>query len=902
MGTVFMKNFLLLLALSSLTFAGATGQTADKKSTTKKPTTANTSTSTKKSTASAKKSPTPTVKKPVAKATPKPVPAKTDDKGDLEKAFAIEKPDEKIAALTRFLADYPKSELRARAIESLTAARIVSAEAKFEAGERDSAVALYRTAIKEAPVPYPERLYNEVIAKAPTSLFFRGEAATAIAIAKEIETNASNSVPQLLTLAGFYLMTENGDEAKRIAEGALKLDERSAGAHIVIGMANRLNFDPAAAAASFAKALELDAESIAARRSLADMKRALGRADEALALYDELLAKDTEDFGARNGRILALFAVGKRSDAESELAKAIEANPSNVPLLAGAAYWYAANGDSTKAIDNAGKAIAVDPRYIWSHIALARALLSEGRFTDAEQVLLKAKKYGNFPTLEYELASAKLAGGFYREAAEELAKSFTVKDGLITTKLGRRIERSDTTFVNVLSSERTASILEPKSADSSQNAEQLKALLELRTLLAESAPDAARVAGTVDVFTKGTDKMRYHRQIYAANELLERKVAVAKAIELSRAAVSGVDDGLNMEQPAAPIMASELYASRTAATFADKYVLVPDVPKATLSAIARGRIEEIAGWSLLQQGEYANAVVRYRRAVSILPEKSVWWRTSYWRLGEALEAAGNSKEAVDSYVKSYMSADPDPAKYSVIEVAYKKLNGNTDGLETLIGVNPKKPDEVKTDSVAPKQETVITEAPAKKTETTTDAVAAEPTPSPQPVEIKPETPKVEATPETKKPLFEPVVIEIKKPEVGVTKSDPSKDPVADEGKKKEDEKPAAENSPGRPRFVEGKEVRSEELPPCTLSVSQETISLIGGGGSVGIIVTTDGDPRLVKAESSSSKDVEVVSDSEVTAATKQMLFVVRSLSTSTNSYQVTFTSPCGKKEIAVKIR
>lgn len=927
-----MKNFLIVFALVSLALTGAAQQTQTKKPTTAKKTTA---TSSKTPAKKDSKSAATAAKKPVAKATPKATPKKVvpkvapkDDKADLEKAMAVEKPDDKIASLTKFLADHPTSGLRPRALESMTATRIILAEAKFEAGERENAVALYRVAVKEAPLPYPERLFNEVISKSPASLYFRGEPVVAIEIAKDIEANSSASVTQLLSVASFYLVTENGDEAKRVAESALKLDERSAAAYLVIGMANRLNFDPSSSAAAFSKALELDPESLPARRSLADMKRALGKSDEALALYDELLAKDAEDFGARNGRILSLFAVGKKPDAEVELAKAIEANPSNVPLLAGAAYWYAANGDSTKAMDNASKAIGADPRYIWSHIALARGLLLEGRFADAEQVLLKAKKYGNFPTLEYEIASARVAGGFYRDAAEELARSFTVKDGVITTKLGRRIERSDKNFVELLSGERTASILEPKSADSIQNAETLKSLLELKSLLAEPAPDATRVADSADAFVKGADKMRYHRQIYAANELLEKKVAVGKAIELSKAAVSSVEDGLSITQPAAPIMASELYPSRTAAINVDKYVLVPDVPKQTLSAIARGRIEELTGWSLLQQGEHANAVVRYRRAVSILPDKSVWWRSSYWRLGEALEAIGNTKEAVDSYIKSYTAGDPDAAKYAQVEAGYKKLNGSTDGLEDIIGAKPKKPEEIKAEPVTTKQEASNSETSIKKPEEvkaeTAEAVKTEPSPTsspkpdeakidsapaksveattteaeakvtPTPVELKSEPIKSDPTPETKKPLFEPVVIEIKKQDGTKPELAEQKDPAA-----KDAEKVSLD---GRPRVVEGKEVRNEETAPCSLTVSQESVSLIGGGGSVGIIVTTEGDARLIKSESSNSKDVEVVVDSPVTETSKQALFIVRSLSSTTANYKVTFTSPCGKKEIAVKIR
>jgi len=896
-----MKNFLIVIALATLAFTGAAEQPQTKKPEAKKTTTAKRSpTPVKKPSATAKKAPAKTastVKKPAAKTTtPKPVakatPVKKDDKGDLDKALAIEKPEDKIAALTGFLADYPKSDLRPRVLESLSAARVALGEAKFDAGEREAAVNLYTLAIKEAPTPYPERLFNEVISKAAQAVFFRGESAAAVQIAAMIETNAAASSPQLLALATAFLMMENGDEARRLAEAALKLEEKSAAGYLVLGMAFRLNFDLEAAAAAFAKAVELEPGSAAARRSLAEMKRALGNSGEALVLFDELLAKDPEDFGARNGRILTLFAVGKRVDAETELAKAIEANPTNVPLIAGAAYWYAANGESTRAIDLAGKAIAADPRYIWSHIALSRALLAEGRFSEAEQILLNARKYGNFPTLNYEIASTKIAGGFYREAAEELAKTFTLKDGIITTKLGRRVERSDKGFMDLLGSERRASIFEAKSADNPQNSEMLKALIAFRIALQESEPDPVKIAELADAFVKGTDKMRYHRQVYAASELLEKKVAVAKAVELSKAAVASVEDGLSVPQPAAPIMASELYASRTAAISSDRYVLVPDVSKQTLSAIARGRIEELAGWSLLQQGEYANSVIRYRRAVSILPENSSWWRTCYWRLGEALDAGGNAKDAVEAYVKSYASSNPDAAKYAVIETAYKKTNGSAEGLEKLIGANPAKPEEKKTEEKAAASDEL-------KTEKTTDKVEEK-----LPAKVE-EKASEEKAPETKLPvneteqrklLFDPVIVEVKKS--AETTEQKTETPI---GKPAVVTETPTDTINGRPRIVEGKEINADAVKPCTISVSQENISLLGGGGSVGIIVRTDGDAKQVKAESSNPKDIEVVPDPDV-AANGQLLFVVRSLATGTGSYQVVVTSPCGKKEIAVKIR
>jgi hypothetical protein len=91
---------------------------------------------------------------------------------------------------------------------------------------------------------------------------------------------------------------------------------------------------------------------------------------------------------------------------------------------------------------------------------------------------------------------------------------------------------------------------------------------------------------------------------------------------------------------------------------------------------------------LYQQKNYPEAVVRLKRAVSVLPDKSAWWRASMWRLGAALEADGKDKEALDSYVQSYKSDRPNALRYGLIESLYVKVHGNREGLEVLIGANP----------------------------------------------------------------------------------------------------------------------------------------------------------------------------------------------------------------------
>ncbi|WP_316316747.1 hypothetical protein, partial [Clavibacter michiganensis] len=95
-----------------------------------------------------------------------------------------------------------------------------------------------------------------------------------------------------------------------------------------------------------------------------------------------------------------------------------------------------------------------------------------------------------------------------------------------------------------------------------------------------------------------------------------------------------------------------------------------------------------AGTALLQDNKPAEAVTRLKRAVSVLPEKSSFWRNSLWRLGTAQEAAGNYKDALDAYVKSYINGEADIIKYGVVAGVYQKVNGTTDGLEAKIGAKP----------------------------------------------------------------------------------------------------------------------------------------------------------------------------------------------------------------------
>ena len=252
----------------------------------------------------------------------------------------------------------------------------------------------------------------------------------------------------------------------------------------------------------------------------------------------------------------------KQAEAEKELEKALDKEADNLPLLSGAAYWYAAHENGVKAIDLAQAAIGIEPRYIWSHIALARGYMVQKRPLDAERVLLSARQYGNFPTLEYELASARMMAGFYREAVEELRKSFTLKDGVIETHLGGRIPKESKSFTELISYERRASIFAPGAADSPENAAALKALLDLTLKLEAAEPNEADVSAAADDFIGGDDNMKFHRQIYASNALLQKKVALPKVLDIMKSATGNTDRALDVANASSAVLADQLYESR----------------------------------------------------------------------------------------------------------------------------------------------------------------------------------------------------------------------------------------------------------------------------------------------------------------------------------------------------
>lgn len=736
------------------------------------------------------------------------------EKDDFEKARALANLDEKITALQKFAEDYPKSNDRVTALEIVVSTRAQLGDEKLRAGENEAGLKFFKDAVTDAPVPMSEKLFADVVLQFPTNLLALNQPAGAVEVAKMIEEKVSDNAKQLTAIAAFFVAIEKSAEAKRIAQKAIDLDPTLPVAYQTLGIANRLNFDFEESANAYAKALELDPNSVVSKRNLAEMKRAIGKADEAVTLYQELVEKDTADIQANNGLILSLFDADKREEAEAALNKYLEATPNNVVLLTGAAYWYAAHNNADKAIELSQKAIDIEPRYVWSRIAQARGLMLRNQPLQAEKVLLVARQYGDFPTLDYELATARFQAGLFEEAAKDLKRRFYVKDNYVQTYIAGRVAKEAESFTELLGLERQATIFTPKAADDAETSEKVKRLLDLSLKIENKETTEEDLTKAVDEFTKGDDKMKMHRQLYAANRLVEAKKDLPKALELTQNATKGVDASLEVNNPSVAVLADELLESRTIAISRGEIINPPDVPRQTLSRIVRGRIEELAGWTLYEQDKSQEAIVRFKRALSILPEKSSFWRSCLWRLGKAQFALGNLKEALDSYVKSYVDGPPDRFRRSTIEVVYRRINGNADGLDKLIGPNPFEEVAQATETPSPSPTAEASPTPVV-TETPSPSPTAEPSPETK-AEVSPtpeSSPKVEVT-----PTPQPTVESTPTPEVAPeTKATVSPTPQ---------ESPKVETTPTVEPTVEVKPTpspTSETKPTPTPEVKTETI-------------------------------------------------------------------------------
>ena len=661
----------------------------------------------------------------------------------------------RVAALKKFIDTHPESSVKPRALELLTSSHAALGDELLKKGNNTAGVEQLMLAISEAPLAPSDKLFAGVISQVPLNLYLRGERAAADNAARSIVAKFGADPNRLLTVAGFYIAIERGEEARQLALQALKIAPDLAEAHQTLGLALHISLRLEEAAAEYKRALELNPNSKAARRGLADLRRAFGKDEEALALYREQLTAEPADKGARAGLVISLLNLGRSDEAKTEMESALKADPTNLPLLSSAAYWFAAHNENDLALALGNQAVELEPRYTWSHVAVARALIAHRNPLAAEGIIRFARQYGKFPTLDYELANALASAGLYEEAAEVLTQTFRFNNDKIETQLGGRTAAQAANFIELLTPERQASLFQLIAADSESSAKLLKNLLAFATSInPPTGPinEAAAIAAAKE-FASGTDAARAYRELYAASRLLQKGVGFQTAYELAEAARTSADAALTVPAVSLAVQADEYREIRARAIAAGGTPEIVDVPFNILSNILRGHIEDISGWALFNLDKFDEAADHLNRAVNILPAGTPGLRTSWWHLGATLEQQGKNEEAISYYVKSYNAGGPDPLRRAIIEKLYRRVKGSLEGLDERIGgastavrdstpgrndtlPNPAATPEITTDNAKPP---VTEPAPTPSASPSAEVVTPSPTPAPTPAaEVKQE--------------------------------------------------------------------------------------------------------------------------------------------------------------------
>ncbi len=707
---------------------------------------------TKQPKASRDKTPTSRNESAATRKLPEPTPEDDADESE-EVELTLTLPLEaRITRLKEFLADYPDSKSKPRAIELLVSAHAGVGDARLKKGDAAGGLEQLMLALNTAPPDMSEKLFSGVIAQIPLNLYLRGERASAAQVAQTIETKFGSDAKRLIALSSYYINTEQSGEAVRIATQAVTLAPDMAEAHQNLGLALHISLRLDEALVEYKRAFELDPNSKAARRGLADLSRGLGKSEDALALYRQQLALDAADKAARAGMVLSLFDLGRTDEAKTELDAALKSDPKNLNLLAGVAYWFAAHGDTAQANEYGRKALEIEPRYTWSHVAMARTFVAQKKPLNAERALRFARQYGKFPTLDYELANALVAAGLFAEAAEVLTESFDWKDGRIETRLAGRTSAQANSFPELLAPERRGSIFQSIAADNDTSAKVLKDLLVFTVLSNQDQKggklDEQSIVAAAKEFASGSDPALVHRQLYAASRLLQKGIGFSTSHALAEAARSTADAGLTVPEVTLAVQADEYREIRARAIAQGGTPDIVEAPRNILSNLLRGRIEDISGWALFNQDKAEEAVDHLRRAANILPERTPVWRTSLWHLGAALERSDKSDEALAFYIKSYSVGDPDPARRTVIERLYRKRHGSLTGLDEQIGAALSGiPTQVEASSVADKSSAPAQSSSSPEVTPSSAPVSSEPLRTESPVSA----PETKASPEPSTP-------------------------------------------------------------------------------------------------------------------------------------------------------
>ncbi|HEY5067224.1 MAG TPA: tetratricopeptide repeat protein [Xanthobacteraceae bacterium] len=209
-------------------------------------------------------------------------------------------------------------------------------------------------------------------------------------------------------------------EAHRLLSAAVKINPRAAGAWANLGQVQHALKRNDEALACLDKARALDRNDLAILNQHANALLSLGRAEEALAEFQELLARAPQHAEARLNCGLAHAALGRHQQAVAEFDAALAAMPGHPGVHYNRGLALYELGRYAAALEAHDRALASAPEHAGAWLHRGRALAALNRLDEAVKSYGKARAAGkDHADIQFSEALALLTLGDYRSGFEK---------------------------------------------------------------------------------------------------------------------------------------------------------------------------------------------------------------------------------------------------------------------------------------------------------------------------------------------------------------------------------------------------------------------------------------------------------------------------------------------------
>src|SRR5262249_54672319 len=370
-------------------------------------------------------------------------------------------------------------------------------EQRLREGSPQRAMDDFRALFRTAPQEVSERFFAQYIFPLPMAMNTFGYRTESVELMREFEPRFRNDPNRLVQIGFFYIQIEAPIEAVRVLEHAAEIAPQDHRAHNSLGTAYLINLRLEDAESEFGRALELDKSDEYANLNLANVVRARGDHERAVAYYRKQFQIKPDDGEAHGGLAISLLALGRDEEAATHIARASELEPANYRFLTQLADYYAVRKKTAPATVMVEQALTIEPRYAWAHIARAGIEAQDGKWGNALSTMMLAQQLGGFPTLSFELAKMLMSLDGYDQATEVMNKTFKLsEDGEFEATLGGVMKARSQRLDLLLDRERQASLFLKEQTTTSMQYRLAEALFRIGYYTKVAV--AARPKGSVD--------------------------------------------------------------------------------------------------------------------------------------------------------------------------------------------------------------------------------------------------------------------------------------------------------------------------------------------------------------------------------------------------------------------